>query len=182
MHIVVVEALLICYLPRKRADTYRHKKTLSVERLSHAISWSLSSLTFPAGSCPAGSLLSWSMPAESLRITTETRPIRNRQSLFYFLATLEKTSRYGGYIKAFCVCLGIWERTRPHTALIGCRFSLLVQKSELLSYSRSHHLGISPCQQLSSSNLKEAQALKQGNLVAMTKENLTPMIMLIRLI
>lgn len=33
-----------------------------------------------------------------------------------------------------------------------------------------------------SSNLKEAQALKQGNLVAVTKENLTPMIMLIRLI
>ena len=29
------------YLPRKRADTYRHKKTLSVECLSRAISWSL---------------------------------------------------------------------------------------------------------------------------------------------
>ena len=43
MHIVVVEALLNCYLPRKRADTYRHKKTLSVECLSRAISWSLSS-------------------------------------------------------------------------------------------------------------------------------------------
>jgi hypothetical protein len=38
MHIVVVEALLNCYLPRKRADTYRHKKTLSVECLSRAIS------------------------------------------------------------------------------------------------------------------------------------------------
>jgi hypothetical protein len=43
MHIVVVEALLDCYLPRKRADTYRHKKALSVECLSRAISWSVSS-------------------------------------------------------------------------------------------------------------------------------------------
>jgi hypothetical protein len=47
MHIVVVEALLICYLPRKRADTYRHKKTLSVECLSRAISWSLPSWVSP---------------------------------------------------------------------------------------------------------------------------------------
>jgi hypothetical protein len=37
MHIVVVEALLNCYLPRKRADT------LSAECLSRAISWSLTS-------------------------------------------------------------------------------------------------------------------------------------------
>src|SRR5436309_15717652 len=34
-------------------------------------------------------------------------------------------------IKAFCVCLGTRKRTRPHIALIRCRFNLLVQKSDL---------------------------------------------------
>src|SRR5207248_4877813 len=41
-----------------RANTYTHKKTLSVENLSRANSWSLSSCACPAGSCPAGSFSS----------------------------------------------------------------------------------------------------------------------------
>ena len=41
-----------------RANTYTQKKTLSVENLSRANSWSLSSCACPAGSCPAGSLSS----------------------------------------------------------------------------------------------------------------------------
>jgi hypothetical protein len=44
MHKLVVEALLIAiYSTWGRANTYRHKKTLSVENLSRANSWSLSS-------------------------------------------------------------------------------------------------------------------------------------------
>ena len=44
MHILVVEALLIAtYSTWVRANTYTHKKTLSVENLSRANSWSLSS-------------------------------------------------------------------------------------------------------------------------------------------
>ena len=38
-------------------------KTLSVENLSRANSWSLSSCACPAGSCPAGSFSSWPIPA-----------------------------------------------------------------------------------------------------------------------
>ena len=66
MHILVVEALLIAiYSTWERANTYTHKKTLSVENLSRANSWSLSSCacSCPAGSCPAGSLSSWPIPA-----------------------------------------------------------------------------------------------------------------------
>ena len=55
--------LLLSILPGGRANTYRHKKTLSVENLSRANSWSLSSCACPAGSCPAGSLSSWPIPA-----------------------------------------------------------------------------------------------------------------------
>jgi hypothetical protein len=40
-----------CYiLPEGRANTYRHRKILSVECLSRVNSWSLSSCAFPAGS------------------------------------------------------------------------------------------------------------------------------------
>src|SRR5947208_12550807 len=46
-----------------RANTYTQKKTLSVENLSRANSWSLSSCACPAGSCPAESLSSWPIPA-----------------------------------------------------------------------------------------------------------------------
>jgi hypothetical protein len=102
MHIVVVEALLNCYLPRKRADTYRRKKTLSVECLPRAISWSLSSSTFPACSCPAGSRLSRSIPAESLRVATEARPIRN---IYQSLDTLRSSYYCSGRtanIDPFC--------------------------------------------------------------------------------
>src|SRR5271163_4336490 len=64
MHILVVEALLIAtYSTWGRANTYTQKKTLSVENLSRANSWSLSSCACPAGSCPAGSLSSWPIPA-----------------------------------------------------------------------------------------------------------------------
>jgi len=59
MHKLVVEALLITtYSTWGWTNSYRHKKTLSVENLSHANSWSLSSCA-----CPAGSLSSWLIPA-----------------------------------------------------------------------------------------------------------------------
>ena len=60
MHILVVEALLIATYSAGRADTYTHKKTLSVENLSRANSWSLSSCACPY---PAESLSSWPIPA-----------------------------------------------------------------------------------------------------------------------
>ena len=64
MHILVVEALLIAiYSTGERANTYTQKKILSVENLSRANSWSLSSCACPAGSCPAGSLSSCLIPA-----------------------------------------------------------------------------------------------------------------------
>src|SRR4051794_41567612 len=51
MHVLVVEALLIAiYSTGERANTYTHRKTLSVENLSRANSWSLSSCACP---CPA---------------------------------------------------------------------------------------------------------------------------------
>jgi hypothetical protein len=55
--------LLLSILPGGRANTCTHRKILSVECLSRANSWPLSSCAFPAGSCPAGSLSSWSIPA-----------------------------------------------------------------------------------------------------------------------
>jgi hypothetical protein len=81
MHILVVEALLIAtYSTWGRANTYAHRKTLSVENLSRANSWSLSSCTFPAGSCPAEAYECTSVRVykrTSLRIATKTPPIRN---------------------------------------------------------------------------------------------------------
>jgi hypothetical protein len=48
MHILVVEALLVAtYSTWGRANTYTHRKTLSVESLSRANSWSLSRCSFP---------------------------------------------------------------------------------------------------------------------------------------
>src|SRR5256885_1481029 len=64
MHILIVEALLIAiYSTGDEQITYTQKKTLSVENLSRANSWSLSSCACPAGSCPAVSLSSWPIPA-----------------------------------------------------------------------------------------------------------------------
>src|SRR5271163_692861 len=87
MHILVVEALLIAtYSTWGRANTYTHKKTLSVENLSRANSWSLSSCTCPCPAVPvqlvpaqldlspAGPYQLW---CTSLRIATDTRPTRN---------------------------------------------------------------------------------------------------------
>ena len=89
MHILVVEALLIAtYSTWGRANTYTHKKTLSVENLSRANSWSLSSCACPyacpavpvqlvpaqLGLSPAGPYQLW---CTSLRIATDTRPTRN---------------------------------------------------------------------------------------------------------
>src|SRR5271156_4487987 len=87
MHILVVEALLIAtYSTWGRANTYTHMKTLSVENLSRANSWSLSSCACPCpavpvqlvpaqlGLSPAGPYQLW---CTSLRIATDTRPTRN---------------------------------------------------------------------------------------------------------
>jgi len=75
MHILVVEALLIAtYSTWRWANTYTHRKILSVENLSLANSWSLSSRTFPAGSLPSGIRM---YERTSLRIATEARPVRN---------------------------------------------------------------------------------------------------------
>src|SRR5436190_16220024 len=62
-----------------RANTYTQKKILSVENLSRANSWSLSSCACPAGSCPAVpvQLVPAQLECTSLRIATETRPTRN---------------------------------------------------------------------------------------------------------
>src|SRR5436305_2853300 len=69
-----------------RANTYTQKKTLSVENLSRANSWSLSSCACPCpavpvqlvpaqlGLSPAGP---YQLECTSLRIATETRPTRN---------------------------------------------------------------------------------------------------------
>src|SRR5436305_14137447 len=86
-HILVVEALLIAiYSTGKRANTYTHRKTLSVENLCRANSWSLSSCACPCpavpvqlvpaqlGLSPAGP---YQLECTSLRIATETRPTRN---------------------------------------------------------------------------------------------------------
>ena len=87
-----------------------------------------------------------------------------------------------GTHQAFCVCLGTRKRTRPHVALIRCRFNLLIQKSDLFIMIHglinwgSRYVKNNPI-----FNLKEAQTPKHGNSVAVTKENLTPMIMSIRL-
>src|SRR4051794_15862896 len=86
MHILVVEALLIAiYSTWERANTYTHRKILSVECLSRANSRSLSSCAFPAGSCPA---VPFQLVPVQLRYTNvrayepaksnETRPARNR--------------------------------------------------------------------------------------------------------
>jgi hypothetical protein len=72
--------LLLAILPEGRANTYRHRKILSVECLSRANSWSLSSCAFPAGSCPAEVYECSSVRMHgrtNLRIATETRPARN---------------------------------------------------------------------------------------------------------
>src|SRR5271170_4123983 len=95
MHILLVEALLIAtYSTWGWANTYTHRKTLSVENLSRANSWSLSSCTFPAGSCPADRRMYERTSVRayertSLRIATEARPVRNsfmvlRQSFLQF--------------------------------------------------------------------------------------------------
>jgi hypothetical protein len=72
--------LLLSILPGERANTYTHRKILSVECLSRANSWSLSSCAFPAGSCPAEIYECSSVrmyERTNLRIATETRPARN---------------------------------------------------------------------------------------------------------
>src|SRR5271168_2359872 len=45
--------LLLSILPGERANTYTHRKMLSVECLTRANSWPLSSCAFPAGPYPA---------------------------------------------------------------------------------------------------------------------------------
>src|ERR1700733_1819687 len=83
----------LAILPRKRPDTYRHKKTLGRAPVSPDIAGPCPAEPFPAGSHPAGSHLSRSIPAEGLRVATETRPTRN-------IFNLSTSERRNGKTKA----------------------------------------------------------------------------------
>ena len=86
-------AYSLAILPRKRPDTYRHKKTLGRAPVSPDIAGPCPAEPFPAGSHPAGSHLSRSIPAEGLRVATETRPTRN-------IFNLSTSERRNGKTKA----------------------------------------------------------------------------------
>ena len=74
---MVVEALLVAVYLDNELILIDIRNPFRSSTCLVRYSWFLSSRTFPVGSYPAGSHTSWSIPAVSPRIATETRPIRN---------------------------------------------------------------------------------------------------------